>query len=202
MPSGVMQGNIANVRHWAEQVEIDWFTHFIKAWILFNAWYQNAFEEDGDRRVLNALKSGADNPLRAAAVRLLVREDEDALSFKSQLAQLHTRLEEREMLNRGRRITFTDCFIGENPTSRSRVNVASTGRSSPWSVASGAPPTPRTPTTKRKLPARSWRATNSNSSYYSTATTRMICGRNSLFPRCAWSGRAICWLATAASALT
>jgi len=114
MPEGIMSGNIANVRHWAEQIEVDWFTYFIKAWIPFNAWYENAFEEESDRQIINALKRVERNPVRSTVLQLLERTDEDALTFQGHVAQLHTALENQQIINRGRHLTFTDCYIGPN----------------------------------------------------------------------------------------
>ena len=115
MPEGLMKGNIANVQHWASQIEVDWFTYFIKAWIPFNAWYSNAFEEESDRQIINALKGVEHNPVRSKVVRLLENSDEDANAFKHHVAQLHTALEAQEVVNRGRRLTFTNAYLGPNP---------------------------------------------------------------------------------------
>jgi hypothetical protein len=110
----VPQDYTENARRWAEKVEIDYFTQFIKAWIPFNAWFQNAFEEDRERQIINALKSGANNPLRGRIVRLLQQEDEEANEFKGHLSRLHYHLERHELCNRGERLTFTRCFVGDN----------------------------------------------------------------------------------------
>ncbi len=107
-----------NARRWAEKVEIDYFTQFIKAWIPFNAWFQNSFEDDRERQIINALKLGTNNPLRGRIVRLLQQGDEEASEFKSHLSRLHYHLERHELLNRGERLTFTRCFVGDNTTNQ------------------------------------------------------------------------------------
>lgn len=108
----------ANARLWAEKVEIDYFTQFIKAWIPFNAWFQNSFDEDRERQIINALKSGTDNPLRSRITRLLEQNDADANEFKTNLARLHYHLERHNLENRGEGLTFTRCFIGDNTTNQ------------------------------------------------------------------------------------
>lgn len=103
-----------NARRWAEKVEIDYFTQFIKAWIPFNAWFQNAFDDDRERQIINALKNGTENPLRGRIVRLLQQNDDEANEFKTHLARLHYHLERYDLRNRGERLTFSRCFVGDN----------------------------------------------------------------------------------------
>jgi hypothetical protein len=107
-----------NARRWAEKVEIDYFTQFIKAWIPFNAWFQNSFEDDRERQIINALKTGTGNPLKSRIVRLLEQDDEEAADFKNHLSRLHYHLERHDLRNRGERLTFTRCFVADNSTNQ------------------------------------------------------------------------------------
>lgn len=107
-----------NAKRWAEKVEIDYFTQFIKAWIPFNAWFKNSFDEDQERQIINALKNGTNNPLQGRITRLLEQNDEDANEFKVNLARLHYHLERHNLENRGERLTFARCFLGNNPVNQ------------------------------------------------------------------------------------
>jgi hypothetical protein len=54
-----MPSHSENLRRWQELAHIDWFSHFIKAWIPFNAWMTNAFGELRDRELLDSVKGGS-----------------------------------------------------------------------------------------------------------------------------------------------
>ena len=53
-----MPASTENITRWIEQSEIDYFTHFIKAWIPFNAWYNLRYSNLGsDREKINSIKT-------------------------------------------------------------------------------------------------------------------------------------------------
>src|SRR5947208_16406000 len=114
------QPYIENIRRWVAECEVDYFSYFIKAWIPFNAWFRNHYDEEkGERDIINLIKSDG-NVVRSRIIRLLNEADAEAEAFKEHLAQLHLRLERHTLTNRGRRVTFTDCYIGMN--SRNQVS--------------------------------------------------------------------------------
>ena len=50
--------NKDNIKQWLEQSDVDYFTHFVKAWIPFNAWYRHAYDTlRTEREILDEVKS-------------------------------------------------------------------------------------------------------------------------------------------------
>src|ERR1035437_6541216 len=48
-----------NLKGWRDSARIDWFSHFIKAWIPFNAWMTNTYGDLSDHDLLDQVKSGS-----------------------------------------------------------------------------------------------------------------------------------------------
>ncbi|HKR01904.1 MAG TPA: hypothetical protein VJT09_14585 [Pyrinomonadaceae bacterium] len=108
------QPYIENIRRWVAESEVDYFSYFIKAWIPFNAWFRNHYDEGkSERNIIDLIKSDG-NVVRSRIIRLLSEADAEADAFREHLAQLHLRLERHTLTNRSRRVTFTDCYIGTN----------------------------------------------------------------------------------------
>jgi hypothetical protein len=96
---------VTRIEKWVNQSDVDYYAHFIKAWIAFNAWYrENNPTLDNDRAIINKLKKEG-NHFKSAIVSLLSNEDENCKLFRNEVANLHT------TLNRAQ-ISF---FHPENP---------------------------------------------------------------------------------------
>ena len=51
-----------NEEKWKQLIDIDYFTHFVKAWVAFNAWYKNNFTDvHTDRGAINKIKNDSSN---------------------------------------------------------------------------------------------------------------------------------------------
>src|SRR5205807_8557651 len=84
--------NIANVNQWLEKSEIDYFTHFVKAWIPFNAWYRQSYDTlKGEREILDQVKSDG-NRVRSRFIAKLEGADPESEEIRNHIAALHRRL--------------------------------------------------------------------------------------------------------------
>jgi hypothetical protein len=125
-----------NLPRWREAAQIDWFSHFIKAWIPFNAWMTETYGDESDRKMLDGIKAGSNVVFNRITPMITVRprsardtaagwqnESEDAQEFRRWLATLHRRLEECVVDGRKGRISFTIVDVGENRnTSETKVH--------------------------------------------------------------------------------
>lgn len=82
-------------RDWIQKidVEIDYYSAFIKAWIAFNSWYRSEFSERTDRGIIEKLKS-QNNRFKGYIETLLDvnNNSEEAVEFKSNLSKLQAAL--------------------------------------------------------------------------------------------------------------
>jgi hypothetical protein len=102
------------IRRWIEQSDIDYYTHFIKAWIPFNAWYKSHFPNlDNERARINAVKNKP-NPIRNGIDSLLETENQEGEIFKSFLSGLHYELENNKLLNEFGIISFHTAIKEKN----------------------------------------------------------------------------------------
>ncbi|MFD1781618.1 hypothetical protein ACFSFW_23510 [Fredinandcohnia salidurans] len=104
-----------NLNRWISDSEIDYFTYFIKAWIPFNAWYNNSFHHVGesDRAKINFVKSNS-NEIRNAIHNFLERSGNENDLFKNYLANFYHSLGETTILSNGERISFESIVIESN----------------------------------------------------------------------------------------
>jgi hypothetical protein len=104
-----------NHEKWKNLASIDYFTHFVKAWIPFNAWYKTYYPEaTSDRQAINTIKS-TNNKFRNKFISLLSNRGNEGFTFRSRIAELHVQLELRHISNKGDRITFKMISIEDNP---------------------------------------------------------------------------------------
>lgn len=104
-------GYVENVEKWKTLTDIDYFTYFIKAWISFNAWYRNQYENiDSDRTAINKVKNES-NSIKNKAIGLLGSQSEQATQFEASLASLHKSLMELAVHNDGKRLCFYDFVV-------------------------------------------------------------------------------------------
>ena len=71
-------------------IKIDYFTAFLKAWIGFNAWYNEEIHEDTDRRSIE--KICEDSRFKTYVTNLINSDDNEGNTFKNNLAKLHEAL--------------------------------------------------------------------------------------------------------------
>lgn len=106
-------GNVAAWKNIAE-IQIDYFTQFVRAWIPFNAWFSTTYpKENTDREILTRVKSEI-NPFRDKIILLLTRSDDESLAFQKQLGKLHNALFANPIPSNDRWITFTNIVIDKN----------------------------------------------------------------------------------------
>jgi hypothetical protein len=111
--------SIANVKQWLEQSDIDYFTHFVKAWIPFNAWYRHAYDTvEQERDVLEAIKTDG-NKIRTRFIAKLEGTDPDSEEIRNHIAALHRRLSSDPLEDRKkRRVSFENVCVGRNTSSK------------------------------------------------------------------------------------
>ncbi|MFV0231536.1 hypothetical protein OBK30_00500 [Empedobacter falsenii] len=103
-----------NINRWIEQSDIDYIGHYIKAWIPFNAWYNNTFQSlSTDREKINEIKHNP-NTVRNAINSLMEAESALSMEFKSHLASLIFHTAEQNILGRDGVINFENIIKLKN----------------------------------------------------------------------------------------
>lgn len=111
-----------NINRWIDQASIDYIGHYIKAWIPFNAWYNNTFPQlNTDREKINTIKNDA-NTVRNAINTLLETDSQLSLEFKSHLATLIFQLQAQQINGRAGRISFDDIVKERNATNQKNID--------------------------------------------------------------------------------
>ncbi|MDY0278847.1 MAG: hypothetical protein RBQ97_12265, partial [Acholeplasma sp.] len=96
---------------WKSLADIDFFTHFVKAWIPFNAWYKTFFPTlKTDREAINSIKTN-ETSVKAVFLGFLIGNNEESVQFRSNLAHLHYCLNNTRIENNGRRVYFESFVI-------------------------------------------------------------------------------------------
>lgn len=104
-----------NKDEWRALADIDYFGMFVKAYIPFNAWLSVNYPKlDMDRGKINAIKKDP-NPFRNRIIVLLDSPSQEGASFRNNIGELHSLLENHYIGNNGNRITFTKIVVGKNP---------------------------------------------------------------------------------------
>lgn len=107
---------VENAEKWKALASIDYFTHFVKAWIPFNAWYRNCYPSlRTDWEIMQEVKTSS-NSFKDKLVSLIQNpaEDNESRIFKAQLHQLHYQLDRKYIYNSQERITFTNIVVENN----------------------------------------------------------------------------------------
>lgn len=103
-----------NVRQWLEQSDVDYFTHFVKAWIPFNAWYRSQYDQaSSERDILECVKADG-NRMRSRIKHQLTASGADAEELRNYVAALHRRLSQDPLEDRRGRLSFEAVCIGPN----------------------------------------------------------------------------------------
>lgn len=104
---------IATVKRWRERAKIDFFAEFVKAWIPFNAWYNQSYARaNSDREVINEIKR--DSCIKTKIKHLLEDTDETGNDFRNHIARFHRLLEDLELKNNELSVNFTNVVIEKN----------------------------------------------------------------------------------------
>lgn len=103
-----------NIRRWIEQSDIDYIGHFIKAWIPFNAWYNDTFSSlNSDRQKISAIKT-QNNTVRRGINTLMETNSQLGQEFRSNLSALYYQLQQNQIDGRDGRIWFEDSLKEKN----------------------------------------------------------------------------------------
>lgn len=104
------------INYWRDRVEIDYYTQFIKAYIVFNAWYRKRFGDGSERNVIDSVKNDiGQNPVRSAIVGKFTSGAPDAEDFRTLVGALHRSLTSYALVNsKGHSVTFTSVFVSYN----------------------------------------------------------------------------------------
>ena len=104
-----------NINLWIQQSDIDYISHFIKAWIPFNAWYNSNFSSlNSDREKISAIKSQP-NSVRNGINSLMESDSQEGQEFRSYLSALYFQLQQNQIDGRDRRIWFENALREKNP---------------------------------------------------------------------------------------
>lgn len=107
-----------NINRWIEQSDIDYIGHYIKAWIPFNAWYNNTFQTlNTDREKINEIKKNP-NTVRNAINSLMEGDSALSMEFKSHLASLIFHTGELNIQGRDGIINFENIIKVKNLTNQ------------------------------------------------------------------------------------
>lgn len=114
-----MPSYIAHIAKWKERAKIDFFTEFVKAWIPFNAWYNQSYKDaNNDREILNEIKR--DSCVKTKLIRLLENDDTESNNFKNRLSYFHEILEDLQLKNNDFNVNFTNIVIERNNKKESK----------------------------------------------------------------------------------
>lgn len=107
---------IENQERWLRLSEVDYLGFFANAWLAFNAWYRNAYNDKRDRVIIDAFKDDG-NIVRSKMLPLLGSQTEEAVQLKSSIGQLHQRLENYHLISgkdAPERVTLTNVYLRMN----------------------------------------------------------------------------------------
>ena len=107
---------VENADKWKSLANIDYFTHFVKAWIPFNAWYRNSYPMlESDAEIINLIKTES-NRLKNRLISLVggPEEDNESRRFRSYLSDLHYELERKYIDCVDGRISFLNLVVDKN----------------------------------------------------------------------------------------
>ncbi|KAA6302358.1 MAG: hypothetical protein EZS26_001471 [Candidatus Ordinivivax streblomastigis] len=105
-----------NIKLWMNQAEPDYYLHFLKVWIPFNAWYVDSYPslKRKDTDIINELQNTASEPKKIIK-NFLDNNGHEALEFQKNLAELHFQLDANSINHNGSRLSFKSLYLMENP---------------------------------------------------------------------------------------
>lgn len=111
-------------RDWIRKIDIDvdYYSAFVKAWIAFNSWYRSVYSERTDRGIIEKLKS-ENNHFKGYIETLLDRNNnsDESINFKKNLNNLQTALVNAAIVTQERggfnqQISFSEIAINNPKT--------------------------------------------------------------------------------------
>lgn len=110
-----MPVNHENIVLWKGQSNIDYITHFIKAWIPFNAWFNNNYPQlRTDREKIGNIKN-LSNTVRNGINNFMESDSQESIEFRNYLSSLFFQLEQNQIDGRDGRIWFSNILKEKNP---------------------------------------------------------------------------------------
>lgn len=107
---------VENAEKWKALANIDYFTHFVKAWIPFNAWYRNCYPAlRTDAEIMQEIKT-SNNRFKNRLVSLIEGSpgENESQKFKAYLSDLHHQLEQLPIHNGDESISFLNIVVERN----------------------------------------------------------------------------------------
>lgn len=105
-----------NINRWIDQSNIDYIGYFIKAWIPFNAWYNNSYPHlSQERQKISAVKNDP-NTIRNGIHSYMETANIQGEEFRSYLSSLYHQLNQTNIEGRDGRITMDISLNHRNPT--------------------------------------------------------------------------------------
>jgi len=115
---------MANYKDWIDAIDIniDYFSAFMKAWIAFNSWYDSGVIPGRTDKDKVEFISNNDNDFKTYMNRLLAEETAEGLSFRDNVAQLHAALlgsaiRSQEYVGVRQTISFSEVAVKNRNTS-------------------------------------------------------------------------------------
>lgn len=109
-----MNQGVDHIKHWFHSSDIDYYMHFIRMWIPFNAWYVHTYGDYSDRELIEKLKNNS--IIKDKIIDLLSRSNatDESIEFRKYLTKLHLELKNNSFPNRDNKISFEALDIGLN----------------------------------------------------------------------------------------
>jgi hypothetical protein len=84
---------MSNYKDWINNsnIEIDYYSLFIKAWIGFNSWYRNKYNKITDRKSIDKIKEEP-NDFKTHIKNLLSNDNQESENFRVNVSKLHESL--------------------------------------------------------------------------------------------------------------
>ena len=99
-------------RRWVAKAEIDYMTHYVTAWITFNAWYTRKYSKvRGDRARIKKIACDPSGGVARAIEYFIERGAQPCVEFRNHLSRLYNELEQIQLDYKGRHLSF-DHILG------------------------------------------------------------------------------------------
>lgn len=95
---------MGNYKDWINTIDvnIDYFSAFIKAWIAFNSWYRSTYDAfSSDNALMDKIKS-EHNTFRTSIINLFSADGQEGMAFRENVGKLHIALESSAILSQER----------------------------------------------------------------------------------------------------
>lgn len=90
-------------KDWINEIDInvDYFSAFIKAWIAFNSWYRDKYDDKQDIKIIEKIKL-QNNEFKNYINSLLIGSNGESIKFKENIAYLHRALTKAAIMTQER----------------------------------------------------------------------------------------------------